>query len=254
MRSAPRGKTMPRPPQLLEKACELHDILKAASPERIAVMMKISPALAQKTHALIATWNPSPENQSLAMDSFIGDIYSGLRAEELSQADRDYADRNLLILSGLYGILRPYDGIFPYRLEMGYKLTGPGFENLYEFWGDSIAECLSQKGAIINLASEEFSRPVIDFVDKNRVVTPQFLTMNQKTGKPSFVAVHSKITRGAFARWMIINKVEDVSELSQFRDLGYKFDKNLSKPAEPTFVCEEFGGKGLSIKMKGKNE
>lgn len=254
MSSSPRGDSPLRQPKLWEKTCKLSDILKILSTEQIIKIMKVSPVLAKKTHDLIASWTTSSDSQSLAIDSFIGDIYSGLQAEELSKKERDYADQNLFILSGLYGILRPYDGIFPYRLEMGYKLEGPGFKNLYEFWGDSIAECLPKKEPIINLASEEFSRTITPFIDKKRIITPKFLTINPKTGKPSFVTIHSKITRGAFAHWMIVNRVENIHQLSEFNNLDYKFDKELSTESEPTFVCEEFGGKGLSIKLKGKNE
>lgn len=241
-------------PLFFEKAHHLAELLKALSVQEISKIMKVSSTLAQKTHELIASWTISLERQSLAIDSFIGDIYSGLRAEELSEDDRDHAEGKLFILSGLYGILRPSDAIFPYRLELGYKFQGPGFENLYDYWGDSIAKCLPKNGPIINLASEEFSRTITPFVDQKRVITPQFLTVSPKNGKPTFVAVHSKITRGAFAHWLIVNRVEDVANLLEFNDLGYKFDEKLSIANHPTFVCKEFGGKGLSIKMKAKSK
>ncbi|GHO47710.1 hypothetical protein KSX_58730 [Ktedonospora formicarum] len=124
-----------REPLLLEKARRLDTYLKTLSPLQLTKIMSISPALAEKTHALIAAWAAKPEDQSLAVDSFVGDIYSGLHANDLSPADRDYADQTLRILSGLYGILRPYDGICPYRLEMGYTLPDPAFARLPIYWG-----------------------------------------------------------------------------------------------------------------------
>lgn len=253
MLSAPQGAKTYRKPQLLEKAHELDLLLKKLSTSDLSKMMKISKDLAQKTYQTIERWNTDPAEQTFALDSFIGDIYSGLRAEEFSYKDRQYADRILFILSGLYGILKPLDGIFPYRLEMGYKLSEPAFKNLYEFWDRLIVSCIPKTGPIINLASEEFSKPITTFVDKTRIITPQFLTISPKTGKPTFVTVHSKITRGAFARWMILERISDVSKLQNFEDLGYKFDSKLSTAEVPTFVCQEFGGKGLSIKLKGKN-
>ncbi len=237
-----------REPMLLNKAVKLDDYLKTLSVNQLAKCMMLSPALAGKTHALIKKWTSEEGEQSLAIDSFIGDIYSGLRAQELSRSDRDYADKTLYILSGLYGIIRPYDAICPYRLEMGYKFHDPEFGNLYKFWGKSIAACLSKEGIIVNLASEEFSDTVMPFVDESRVVVPKFLTVNPKTGEPTFVVIHAKITRGAFARWLIMSRVDDVDGLKDFHDLGYKFDKKLSAKNNPVFVCEEFGGKGLSIK------
>lgn len=248
MRHAPFGEVDFREPQLIDKARQLGSYLKTLSVTQLAKSMKISPALAKKTQALMGAWTAVPTKQSLAIDSFIGDIYSGLQALHLSSKDRDYADKTLRILSGLYGIIRPYDGICPYRLEMGYTLPDGEFSNLYKFWGDSIASCLPKKGVMVNLASEEFFKTITPFVDEARVVVPQFLTINPKTNKPTFVVVHAKIARGAFARWMIMKRIQDVNALVDFKDLGYLFNQKLSTKNSPTFVCQTFGGKGLSIK------
>jgi hypothetical protein len=239
-----------RRPWLLDKAQHLDKYLKTLSPAQLAEIMRISPALAEKTHALIADWSAEPERQSLALDSFSGDIYSGLHANDLSPADRDYADLSLRILSGLYGLIRPYDGICPYRLEMGYKLPDPAFANLYSFWGDSIASCLPDTGPIINLAAVEYAQTVTRFVDPARVVTPNFLTISPKTGKPAFVVVHAKIARGAFARWLLTTQTQEHAALVQFDELGYCYTPDLSTAGSPTFVCETFGGKGLSIRLQ----
>jgi len=248
MKIVPQGKGKLRAPQLLEKAKELDKLLQQLSPAELGKMMHVSPALAQKTHELIESWTAAPGEQSLAIDTFIGDIYSGLQAQTLTPSDREYADETLRILSGLYGIIRPADGIFPYRLEMGYKFLNADFKNLYEFWGEEIAKTLPASGPIVNLSSVEFSDVITRFVDANRVIAPQFLTVNPKTGKPTFVVIHAKIMRGAFAHWMIKSRTEDVQKLVEFSDFGYQFDPELSTPNTPTFVCQEFEGKGLSMK------
>jgi uncharacterized protein len=239
-----------QPPLLLDKARRLDAYLKTLSPQQIAETMKVSPALAEKTRDLIAAWTVAPEAQTLAVASFTGDIYSGLQWPELSAADGDYAAQTLRILSGLYGILRPNDGICPYRLEMGYRLPDPPYNNLYRFWAEDIAACLPVEGPIVNLSADEYSRTVTPFVDPARMVAPRFLTVSPKTGKPEFVVVHAKIARGAFARWLIKKRVGVVGDLAGFDDIGYRFDANLSQPGEPVFVCQEFGGKGLSIRLR----
>jgi uncharacterized protein len=249
MRHAPDQGAHLRQPMLLDKAQELAAYLKTLTPSQLTEVMKLSPALAEKTHSLLAGWSSDPEHQSVAIDSFLGDIYSGLHANDLPQADRDYADRVLFILSGLYGILRPYDGICPYRLEMGYKLPDPRFANLYEYWGKSIVDCLPMDGPILNLSAVEYSRTVTPSVDPARLVTPRFLTVSPKTGQPAFVVVHAKIARGAFARWLITDRIRDISELVHFKELGYAHDRALSTPQEPAFVCQTFEGKGLSIRL-----
>lgn len=237
-----------RAPQLVDKARELGDYLKTLSPDQLVSCMHISAPLAAKTRQLLANWTTAESRQSLAIDSFVGDIYSGLRASELSTEDRDYADNVLRILSGLYGIIRPYDAIMPYRLEMGYKLPDAPYNDLYTFWGQAIADTLPLDGPIVNASSVEFSKTITPFVDAKRLITPNFLTIDSKTRQPTFKVVHAKIARGAFARWLITQRVADAKDLTGFDDLGYRYNARLSTPDKPAFVCQEFLGKGLSMR------
>lgn len=250
MRQAPQPGHHLRQPQLVDAALELQRYLRTLSPAELAKMMHTSPALATQTHQKIADWSTAPAVQTPAIDSFVGDIYSGLQASKLSVADRTYADQTLRILSGLYGVLRPLDGICPYRLEMGYKLPGSPFANLYKFWGQRIADTFPGSGVIVNVSSVEYSKTVVPFVDPARVITPQFLTIDPKTHQPNFVVVHTKIARGAFARWLITTRTTKVQGFSQFAEIGYVYDAGLSTPAEPVFVAQEFGGKGLSMRLQ----
>lgn len=244
-----RGSRAARQPALIEPARRLAAYLQTLTSAQLAKAMEISPALAEKTRALLAEWSSAPADLTPAIDCFSGDIYSGLHAVDLPPADRAYADQVLFILSGLYGILRPEDGICPYRLEMGYSLPDPTFASLYDYWGDQIAACLPGEGPLVNLAAEEYARTVTRFVDPARVVSPRFLTLNPKTGEPGFVVVHAKIARGAFARWLITTRVNALAELPHFTELGYRYAPDLSTPASPAFVCDEFGGKGLSVRL-----
>lgn len=235
-------------PLLMQKAQPLAAYLQTLTAAKLQTVMHISEPLAHKVHGTLAAW--TAESKSLAIDSFVGDIYSGLRADTLSQSDRDYAQQTLRILSGLYGILRPYDGVCPYRLEMAYKLPGQPFDNLYKYWGTSIAETLPKEGLIVNLSAVEYTKTVMPYIDTARVVAPRFLTVNPKTNKPSQVIVHTKIARGAFARWLMMNRISSPNELLQFNDLHYRYNAALSTPAEPTFVCKNFGGIGLSMRLQ----
>jgi cytoplasmic iron level regulating protein YaaA (DUF328/UPF0246 family) len=210
----------------------------------------VSADLAERTRDEYARWSTDPKRQAPAAGSFVGDIYSGLRVDSFTAEDRRYADRHLRILSGLYGILRPFDGISPYRLEMGYRLAPAPHTNLYQFWGTAIADQLPRSGRIVNLAAAEYSRTVTDHVDPSRLVTPRFLTLDPASGVPRFVVVHAKIARGAFARWLVTSRAGDgVEAWRGFRDIGYRYDEAHSSPGEPVFVCREFGGKGLSVRL-----
>lgn len=211
--------------------------------------MKVSKTLAEKTHALFADWTTNMSWQTPAIDSFLGDIYSGLQAASWSDADRGYAQQHLFILSGLYGVLAALDGIYPYRLEMGYKLPSPRFGNLYTYWGHKIADSLPKQVTILNLAATEYSKVVTPFVEHTRIITPSFLTVSPKTGRPTFVVVHTKIARGAFARWIVQNRINDPSQLHTFAEIGYDYNSSLSTANQPVFVCSTFDGIGLSMRL-----
>jgi cytoplasmic iron level regulating protein YaaA (DUF328/UPF0246 family) len=245
MRS-PKPERPLRPPVLAQRAHELAAYLATLGAAELEKSMHVSAGLAQKTKQMLGGWSEAPK--SLAIDSFVGDIYSGLRANDLSPAEREYADEHLRILSGLYGILKPFDAISPYRLEMGYRLPGERYRDLYKFWGDAIAATLPAQGSIINLAAVEYSRTVTPFVDAERVVSPRFLTVDPKTGNPEFVVVHAKIARGAFAHWLIKTRA-GVDRLTEFDAIGYRFEPALSSPAEPAFVARTFEGKGRSVRL-----
>ena len=236
-------------PQLLDNATTLAQYLKTVSNKDIQTTMKVSSKLSDETQLLLSSWNNDPSDQRAAIDSFLGDIYSGLQVATLSDQDRQFAQQHLRILSGLYGILRPLDGIYPYRCEMGYRLSDPQFTNLYNYWGTSIVDTLPNKETIIDLSAVEYGKTVTNYVELSRVVTPRFLTISPKTGEPAFVVVHAKIARGAFAHWIIKNSIQDVSRLHQFSEIGYRYNPKLSTNAVPVFVCSKFEGLGLSVRL-----
>ena len=216
------------------KALELDHILKTYSVKKLQTTMHLSPALAQKTYTLIRDWSINPQQQSPALDAFIGDIFTGVNAPSLSPSDRSYAQENLRIVSGLYGLLRPLDGIMPYRLEMCYRLKGKAI-SLYSFWGDTIVKQLPN-GLIVNLASVEYAKAFKPYLAKRTIIEPQFLTLMPGQSQPKFVALHAKIARGAFARWLIQTKNTDPNQMEGFNLLGYSFDPHLSTSMQPAFI------------------
>jgi cytoplasmic iron level regulating protein YaaA (DUF328/UPF0246 family) len=251
MRSVPSGAKATRAPALLDKAEELVDYVRTLSIRQVATVMSVSAPLAEKTRELFASWNTEQGRQAPAVESFLGDIYSGLQVGSFTGGHRQYADRRLRILSGLYGILRPFDGISPYRLEMGYRLPDPRYANLYKFWGSSVADQLPRTGPIVNLAANEYSKVVLGQLDPARVVTPKFLTVDPRSGEAKFVTVHAKIARGAYARWLIVTKASGTGDsLLEFADIGYEYDPARSSHREPCFVAKEFAGKGLSVRLQ----
>lgn len=247
MRTALSAETKTTTPQFLKQASVLAKYMKTLDVDDIARIMKISPALASKTKILIKSWR-NAQAKTTAIDSFLGDIYSGLQVADYNEKDRLFAQEHLLILSGLYGLLKPLDGIYPYRLEMAYKLPDEKFNNLYKFWGDALAKTVEDK-EIVNLSSVEYSKVLLPHLCEVEIVTPKFLTISPKTKEPAFVVVHAKIARGAFAHWLIKERVQSLTDIPNFADINYKYSKKLSTTAEPVFVCKEFGGLGLSVRL-----
>lgn len=245
----PDGRQMPLgSPTLLSQAEKLVDVWREASVEDIQSHMKVSERKAHEVKRLFAAWLTDSTMQIPAIDAFIGDIYSGLQVQSWSFKDRSYAHHHLLILSGLYGGLRACDGIMPYRLEMGYKL--PDGRNMYQFWGNTIASLVPpETTAIMNLSAVEYTKALLPYIDVP-IITPKFLTVSPKTSQPTFVTVHTKIARGAFARWLIQNQIQDTSKLSDFSDLGYCYDAANSTLEQPVFICNTFGGLGLSVRRQ----
>lgn len=211
------------------EAVRLMAKLQKLSVKRLQQIMHLSPKLAATTHQRICDWQESKAHPAIM--AFQGDVYKGFLAKERSNEALRFAQEHVRILSGLYGILRPFDVIQHYRLEMNYKPS----VSLYDFWGDKIAKELPGGEIIINLLSEEYFKVIRPYVADRKVIAPQFL--RYKNGVPEFQAVHAKIARGAYAAWASENAVSSVAELGNFDWLGYSYVPSLSTPDKPTFVA-----------------
>lgn len=236
-------------PLFIRQAVYVNAVLHDLDVNQLARLMHINNQLAANVKQRIDEWNDFAEGSAAAL-TFRGDIYSGLSAVRWNKDDANFAQTHLLILSGLYGLLRPFDAIKPYRLEMGYKLQLPDGTNLDKYWENELAHSLDVDETYVNLTAKEYYKVIQKQLDTAHVITPKFLTMNDKKGEPVFVTVHAKIARGAFANWLIKNKINSPNDIPSFNELNYVYDKNLSTPTEPVFVCKTFGGLGLSVRLK----
>jgi hypothetical protein len=125
-------------PRLLDRSAELVEDMQALSPDDIRGLMGVSEKIADLNHRRFMNWSRPFDlgNAKQSILAFKGDVYTGLEATTLNNAQLNFAQQHLRILSGLYGVLRPLDLMQPYRLEMGLKFANRGGKNLYEFWGD----------------------------------------------------------------------------------------------------------------------
>lgn len=154
----------------------------------------------------------------------------------------DYVQEHLRILSGFYGILKPFDGVTPYRLEMQAKLRGGEAKDLYAYWGDSLANALfSESNCIINLASKEYSVCISKYLPENvRFITCVF--GEEKDGKVIEKGTMCKMARGEMVRYMAENQIEDPEQIKSFDRLNYRFDADRSNDNLFVFTINATGG------------
>ena len=230
-------------PAFLHQSSKLIGELKEKEPKDIASLMGLSDKLATLNYDRYQSWSASKKvsvDSKPSMLVFKGDVYQGLKAEDLSKSEMKFAQKHIRILSGLYGILRPLDVMKPYRLEMGTKLQTSQGKNLYEFWGNKVQKNVldelnnHKSDLLINLASKEYFTVLGKLPEDINVVTPTF--KDYKNGKYKIISFYAKKARGLMARWIIQNKVSDFESLSNFNLDGYKYSKAESTATMPVFL------------------
>lgn len=232
-------------PRLLEQSQLLIDKCRKLSPAKISGLMKISDKLAGLNADRYAQWSTpfDADNAKQAILAFNGDVYTGLQAQSFEQQDFDFAQQHLRILSGLYGLLKPLDLMQAYRLEMGTKLATSRGKNLYEFWGDIITTKLNKDleaqgdNVLINLASNEYFKAVKPKNLDGVIVNPVF--KDEKNGEFKIISFYAKKARGLMARYIIKNRLTDVSQLHNFDLEGYSYRPQQSTPEQPVFMRAE---------------
>lgn len=230
----------PTTPQFVSQSTELIGILKTKNVAEIAALMRLFEPLAALNVGRYGVWNPrfTAKNSKPAVLAFNGDVYEGLDAPSLSADDLDWAQQHLLILSGLYGVLRPLDKMQPYRLEMGTALENAQGKNLYAYWGDTLARHINQRlksdpsPVIVNLASQEYFKAVQPTPSstwlKPRVVECVF--EDWKGGQYKVISFFAKRARGLMARYAIQHRVLTPQGLQDFDLEGYAYAAAASEP------------------------
>ena len=230
-------------PAFLSQSSKLISNLKTKEPKDIASLMGLSDKLATLNFDRYQSWSPAKkvsDDSKPSMLVFKGDVYQGLQAEDLNNAEMKFAQKHIRILSGLYGILRPLDLMKPYRLEMGTKLQTSEGKNLYEFWGDKVQKNVlnelkdQRSDLLINLASKEYFTVLGKLPEDINVVTPTF--KDYKNGNYKIISFYAKKARGLMARWIIQNKLTNFEDLSGFDVDGYKYSKAESTANVPVFL------------------
>lgn len=228
-------------PHFLKQSEKLNRILVKKKPKDLSNLMSISENLAQLNWERNQRFKVpfTPENARPAVYAFNGDVYQGLDAYTISEKKLDKLQHTLRILSGLYGVLKPFDLIQPYRLEMGTNLKVGKNNNLYEFWKQEITAFLNTELEVdelfVNLASNEYFSAVDAKKLKAKIITPVF--KDWKNDKLKIISFFAKKARGSMVRYIIDNQVDTLEDIKKFNLDGYLYSEaHTLKENEPVFI------------------
>ena len=228
-------------PLYRKEADELYKLLRGVPVEEIGGLMNINPQLAHDVYQYINAFPLGRTPQRQAVFAFNGIAYQGLDARSFSKADIDFAQKHLVHISGLYGVLRPLDLIKPHRLEMQTALVNNKGKNLYDFWSDTVSRYIAKRmqeddNVWVNLASKEYAKAVNrKLLPKgHRIITPIFKQQVDNGYKQ--IVVYAKKARGMMSRFIIQNQLTDVEHLKAFDREGYCFAPQLSNDKEWVFI------------------
>ena len=228
-------------PVFIEQSEVLNAKMATKSKNVIKKLMSISDNLAELNYQRYQDFSVpfTDKNARQAVYCFSGDVYVGLDAYSLPEEKIALMQKQLRILSGLYGILKPLDLMQPYRLEMGTQLKINRKKNLYEFWGktitDSLNEELEDDELFVNLASQEYFKAVQSKNLKVTVVSPIFKDF--KNGKLKIISFFAKKARGSMVRYILDNNVTTLDELKGFNIDSYGFsEEHTLNENEPVFI------------------
>lgn len=219
----------------MEKTNILASILKQKQPYELENILKLNPELAFQAFANFQAFDLSRKGTP-AILAYHGLLYKHLNAHDFTKSELVFANEHLCILSAFYGILKPLDGILPYRLEMNCKLKIEQ-KNLYEFWANIPYEFCKDE-CIINLASAEYARLIQSYAEKEQFITCDFL--DYKKGEFKILPAYAKMARGAMARFIVKNKVNVPEKLKEFDWDDYEFSEKMSKENHFVFI-RDFG-------------
>lgn len=235
-------------PEFLEKTGQLLSYLRSLSLPALKKLLCCNESLAKEAYGYFQKMELD-RGETPALFSYDGIQYKYMAPGLMTDEQLDYVEEHVRILSGFYGILRPFDGISPYRLELQAKVRTDFCGNLYQFWGNSLANWLLREDpVIVNLASEEYAKAVRPYVrEQGRFVTCLFAEEEQP-GQLVEKGVYVKMARGEMARWAAERKAETPEELREFDRLGYVFDRERSERDLYLFTRKEVPGKKRRLK------
>lgn len=225
-------------PIYLEEARILRGLLKQMKPEELQKLWQCNEKIAAQNIVRLKDFRLE-ENLSPALLAYEGIQYQYMAPQVFSDKQWKYVSENLRILSGFYGILKPLDGVIPYRLEMQARLKNTRGKDLYAFWGDRLyRELVREDKVVLNLASKEYSKAVEEYLEKEiEYYTCVFGELVQ--GKLKVKVTQAKMARGEMVRWLAQEQIDNPEKIKDFQGLDFHYQKDLSTPYKLVFLKEK---------------
>ncbi len=236
-------------PQLGKDLDELLGVTAKLKASDLKRLMKLSDSLAKLNFERFQSFEPKPklgQSAKQAALAFAGDTYVGLQAQDFDEADFEFAQTHVRILSGLYGLLRPLDLIQPYRLEMGTSLTTGRGKDLYGFWGDRIAKTINKEAkkaagksgpVLVNLASTEYFKAAHTGALTTPIINCVF--KEQRGNQAKVIGFSAKRARGMMARFIVKQRLLEPEGMKDFNETGYRYSKKDSSDSDWVFIRPE---------------
>ncbi|RMC25754.1 MULTISPECIES: peroxide stress protein YaaA [unclassified Lactobacillus] len=226
-------------PQFITQAKVLADFLKKCSLSELKTIWQVSERTAKEGQNQLFELNlAQTDGLTPAIISYSGIQYQYMAPDLFTLPALEYLQKNVRILSGLYGVLKPFDGVWPYRLEMKNKMLGFSEPNLYKFWNSTIADSLfAEDQTLINLASKEYSKIIMPYLtERRRMINIEF--QEKKNDSWKVVGVHAKMARGEMVRLIAEEQLSKPEDLQKFNDFGFKFVGQISDENNYVFRTE----------------
>jgi cytoplasmic iron level regulating protein YaaA (DUF328/UPF0246 family) len=230
-------------PDFLAEAETLVSQVRRLSVSALAELLKINPSLARLNADRFSQWRRpfTEKNAKQTVLVFNGEVFHGLDVRTLAKEHLKYLQNHLRIFSGMYGILRPFDLIQTYRLDIGDTFLTENGENLYTFWKDQLTDTLNNEllklkepPVVLNLASGEYIKGIDRKKLNARVIDVDFLQMEPRGYKT--IVIYTKKARGMMTRFVIENKIKNPEQLKGFDCEGYMYNPALSKKDKMVFT------------------
>lgn len=228
-------------PVFLQEADRLREYMKALDYQEAKKIWNCNDKIARLNYGRFAQMDLS-RGLTPALLAYEGIQYQYMAPSVFEGGSWEYVQRRLFILSGFYGVLKPLDGIVPYRLEMQARIHMGAYKDLYGYWGDKIyREVCSGAKAVLNLASKEYSRCISPWLSPgDRFLTCRFGELIN--GKVVEKGTQVKMARGEMVRYLAESGIEEADGVKGFHGLGYKFAEEYSDKDTYVFLKEKRDG------------